>query len=107
MDSWNGALTRHKIDPTAIPADITDLPNAFCAVARAIRVEERRDGVGMQVAYVLRLHEPVRGLVPNAKFIVIWRDPADVCRSIVRAAEKARGLRNPAWICAQFSAIGG
>src|SRR5258706_15434937 len=27
--------------------------------------------------------------LPGAKFVVIWRDPADVCRSILRAAVKA------------------
>jgi hypothetical protein len=32
---------------------------------------------------------------PNAKFIVIWRDPADVCRSIVRAAEKSPWFAQP------------
>ena len=32
---------------------------------------------------------------PQAKFIVIWRDPADVCRSIVRAAEKSPWFARP------------
>src|SRR6476659_1798834 len=27
VDSWNGALTRHKIDPVAIDQNISDLPN--------------------------------------------------------------------------------
>src|SRR5437764_9757611 len=31
VDAWNGALTRHKIDPTAIDPNINDLPNAFRA----------------------------------------------------------------------------
>ena len=35
------------------------------------------------------------GWFPNAKFIVIWRDPADVCRSIVRAAEKSSWFARP------------
>src|SRR5271170_4835021 len=29
VDSWNGALTRHKIDTAGIPEDTVGLPNAF------------------------------------------------------------------------------
>src|ERR1700687_691376 len=29
VDSWNGALTRHKIDSAAIPENTFGLPNAF------------------------------------------------------------------------------
>jgi hypothetical protein len=32
---------------------------------------------------------------PHAKFVVIWRDPADVCRSIVRAAQKSPWFARP------------
>src|SRR6266478_1433812 len=34
VDSWNGALTRHKIEPALIPENISDLPGAFSAVAQ-------------------------------------------------------------------------
>src|SRR5260370_20945350 len=34
VDSWNGALTRHKIDAAAIPEDTVGLPNALRAVAQ-------------------------------------------------------------------------
>src|SRR5258708_2405509 len=34
VDSWNGALTRHKIEPALIPENISDLPVAFSAVAQ-------------------------------------------------------------------------
>src|SRR5437764_10712440 len=34
VDSWNGALTRHKIDTASIPENVVDLPNAFAAAAQ-------------------------------------------------------------------------
>lgn len=34
VDSWNGALTRHKIDTASIPENTVGLPNAFREVAQ-------------------------------------------------------------------------
>src|SRR5229473_3144921 len=34
VDSWNGALTRHKIDTAEIPENVSDLPGALSAVAQ-------------------------------------------------------------------------
>ena len=95
VDSWNGALTRHKIDPTAIPADITDLPNAFCAVAQQYASKKGATVWGCKSPTYYDCMNQFAGWYPNAKFIVIWRDPADVCRSIVRAAEKASWFAQP------------
>ena len=95
VDSWNGALTRHKIDPTAIPADITDLPNAFRAVAQQYASKKGATVWGCKSPTYYDCMNQFAGWYPNAKFIVIWRDPADVCRSIVRAAEKASWFAQP------------
>ncbi len=95
VDSWNGALTRHKIDPAAIPADITDLPNAFRAVAQQYAGKKGATVWGCKSPTYYDSMNQFAGWYPNAKFIVIWRDPADVCRSIVRAAEKASWFARP------------
>jgi hypothetical protein len=89
FDSWNGALTRHKIDPAAIPENISDLPGAFTAVAQQYAGKKRATVWGCKSPSYYDCMTELAGWFPQAKFIVIWRDPADVCRSIVRAAEKS------------------
>lgn len=89
VDSWNGALTRHKIDPTAIPENIGDLPGAFSAVAQQYAKKKGATVWGCKSPSYYDCMTELAGWFPHAKFIVIWRDPADVCRSIVRAAEKS------------------
>lgn len=95
VDSWNGALTRHKIDAAAIPKDISDLPGAFRAVAQQYASKKGANVWGCKSPTYFDCMNQLAGWYPNAKFIVIWRDPADVCRSIVRAAEKASWFAQP------------
>ena len=95
VDSWNGALTRHKIDSAAIPEDISDLPGAFRAVAQQYASKKGANVWGCKSPTYFDCMNQLAGWYPNAKFIVIWRDPADVCRSIVRAAEKASWFAQP------------
>lgn len=95
VDSWNGALTRHKIDPSAIPENITDLPNAFRAVAQQYAGKKGATVWGCKSPTYFDCMNQFADWYPNAKFIVIWRDPADVCRSIVRAAEKSAWFARP------------
>ena len=89
VDAWNGALTRHKIDAAEIPEDITDLPEAFRAVAEQYASKKGATVWGCKSPTYYDCMNQFAVWYPNAKFIVIWRDPADVCRSIVRAAEKS------------------
>ncbi|HYM78913.1 MAG TPA: sulfotransferase [Candidatus Dormibacteraeota bacterium] len=95
VDAWNGALTRHKIDPAAIDKDITDLPNAFRAVAEQYAKAKGATVWGCKSPTYYDCMNQVADWYPQAKFIVIWRDPADVCRSIVRAAVKAPWFARP------------
>jgi hypothetical protein len=89
VDSWNGALTRHKIDPAAIDQNISDLPNAFKAVAQQYAQAKGATVWGCKSPTYYDCMNQFAGWYPQAKFIVIWRDPADVCRSIIRAAAKS------------------
>jgi hypothetical protein len=95
VDSWNGALTRHKIDPAAIPEDITDLPEAFRAVAQQYAGQKGANVWGCKSPTYYDCMTEFADFYPEAKFIVIWRDPADVCRSIVRAAVKSPWFARP------------
>ncbi len=95
VDSWNGALTRHKIDTASIPENVVDLPSAFRAAAQQYA---RKKGAAVWGCKSPNYYDCMNQLAtwfPNAKFIVIWRDPADVCRSIVRAAKKSPWFARP------------
>jgi hypothetical protein len=95
VDSWNGALTRHKIDPAAIPENISDLPGAFRAVGQQYARKKGATVWGCKSPSYYDSMTQLASWFPQAKFIVIWRDPADVCRSIVRAAEKSPWFARP------------
>jgi hypothetical protein len=95
VDSWNGALSRHKIDATKIDPNITDLPNAFQAVAQQYAANKGATIWGCKSPTYYDCMTQFADWYPQAKFIVIWRDPADVCRSIVRAAAKSPWFARP------------
>lgn len=89
VDSWNGALTRHKIDSAGIPEDTVGLPNAFRAVAQQYAQKKGATIWGCKSPNYYDCMNQLADWFPDAKFVVIWRDPADVCRSILRAAVKS------------------
>ncbi len=95
VDSWNGALARHKIDSAAIPENISDLPGAFTAVAQQYARKQGATVWGCKSPNYYDCMAELADWFPQAKFIVIWRDPADVCRSIVRAAGKSPWFARP------------
>ena len=95
VDSWNGALTRHKIDTASIPENVVDLPNAFAAAAQQYARKKGATVWGCKSPNYYDCMNQLATWFPQAKFIVIWRDPADVCRSIVRAAKKSPWFARP------------
>jgi len=89
-DSWNGALTRVKLDTRNIPDGIFDLKNAV----RAVYTEYARQKKGATIwgckspTYYDEITRLSRTF-PNARFIIIWRDLRDICGSIVDAAKQS------------------
>ncbi len=84
---WNGALSRHHIDLASIPRDVAGLPEAMELVYR------KHAGLAMWGCKSPNYYDcmvPLAKQFPGARFIVIYRDPTDVCRSIVRAGRKSR-----------------
>ena len=95
FEAWNGALTRHQIDVAAIDPNISDLPGGFRAIAQQYAAKTGATVWGCKSPNYYDCMNRLAGWFPEAKFIVIWRDPADVCRSIVRAAEKSPWFARP------------
>jgi len=89
-DSWNGALTRHKLDTSKIPDGIFDLKNAV----HAVYTEYARQKKGATIwgckspTYYDEITRLARTF-PNARFVIIWRDLRDICGSIVDAAQES------------------
>ncbi len=84
---WNSALDRHQIATDEIPDSAEDLPSAVRAVYGQYA---RRKGAAIWGGKSPNYYDSMDRLAeefPEAQFIVIWRDPADICRSILRAAE--------------------
>jgi hypothetical protein len=95
IDFWNQALTRHKIDCASIDPNITDLPNAFRAVAQQYAANKNATIWGCKSPNYYDRMNQLAELFPSAKFIVIWRDPAEVVQSIVRAAKTNAWFARP------------
>jgi hypothetical protein len=85
---WNSALDRHQISADEIPDSVKDLASAVRAVYGQFAL---RKGATIWGGKSPNYYDSLGRLAeefPQAQFIVIWRDPADICRSILRAAEK-------------------
>jgi hypothetical protein len=82
---WNGSIERHKIDVGPIPSAVVDTREA---TESAYQQYARQKGAviwGCKSADQYDLLPQLAKLFPHARFLVVWRDPADVCRSVIRA----------------------
>lgn len=97
---WNNALTRHQIDPTRLPGSMPDYPTAATAVWK----QYAKDSLyGDKSPNYFDSMPALAREFPNARFIVIWRDLADTCRSIMEASKSSsffakRGIAHRALI---------
>lgn len=80
---WNQALSRHKMKLEDLPAEVSGLREA-CEATWNLHAPEAAIRGCKSPNFFDCLPQLAREF-PDAKFIVIWRDPADVCRSVVRA----------------------
>lgn len=80
---WNQAPSRHKLNLEDLPQEVSSLSQA-CEAAWRLYAPDATIRGGKSPSYFDRLPW-IAEQFPNAKFLVLWRDPADVCRSVVRA----------------------
>jgi len=84
---FNQALSRHQLRAQDIPAGITGFRAAFTLVHQQYA---RRKGATIwgdkSPNYYDRLGELAESF-PHARFIIVWRDPADSINSMVRAGK--------------------
>jgi hypothetical protein len=80
---WNSAPTRHQIDSSSLPRNAATLREACETIW-----QQHADGRigGCKSPNYFDMLPRLAKQFPNAKFIVIWRNPMDVCRSVMRAS---------------------
>ena len=86
---WNAGVSRHGLESFRPAASIASLAGAAEAAGREYC---RRKGARIwgckSPSYYDRLVRLYREF-PHARFVVIWRDPEDICRSVIEAASQS------------------
>lgn len=86
---WNAGVSRHGLDPTRLTTPVASLAEAGELAGRQYTGSKGGTIWGCKSpSYYDRLI-PLSREFPAARFIVIWRDPEEICRSITRAAAHA------------------
>jgi hypothetical protein len=90
---WNQAVERHSIDAEELPGDAANVRTAVTAAYRAYARKKGADIWGCKSPTYYTHLTQLADLFPEARFLVIWRNPVEVASSIVRAAETAPWFR--------------
>ena len=86
---WNQALQRHGLDAVEVTNDESSLTSM---AKKAYREYAQQKGALIGGDKSPNYFDSMTRLAedfPDARFIVIWRDPASICRSVIRAAQTA------------------
>ncbi len=88
-DFWNSALTRHRVEPCQIQPPAAGLRSAAETVYRSYALQKGAVVWGEKSPnYWDRLDRLAREF-PHARFIIIWRNPMAICRSVAQAGTNA------------------
>jgi len=84
---WNSALTRHRIDRQALSSGPADLRSAAETIYREYAAQNGKPIFGEKSPNYWDSLDSLSRTFPSARFIVIWRNPLGICRSVVSAAQ--------------------
>jgi exopolysaccharide biosynthesis WecB/TagA/CpsF family protein len=83
---WNAGVSRHDLDVLRLASPVSSLAEAAELAGRAYCEKKGAKIWGCKSpSYYDRL-EFLAHEFPGARFVVIWRDPEEICRSVVQAA---------------------
>jgi exopolysaccharide biosynthesis WecB/TagA/CpsF family protein len=83
---WNAGVSRHDLDPLRLASPVTSLAQATELAGREYCGKKGAKIWGCKSpSYYDRLVSLAHQF-PGARFVVIWRDPEEICRSVVQAA---------------------
>lgn len=96
---WNAAVSRHGLDSFVPPASISSLAEAAEVAGREYCRQKGATIWGCKSpSYYDRLVQLARDF-PSARFVVIWRDPEEICRSVRNAAASSRWFAGSGMLC--------
>jgi hypothetical protein len=83
---WNAGISRHDLDPARLFSRVRSLAEAFEVAGREFAARHGKKRWGCKSpSYFDRLDQLARTF-PGARFVVVWRDPEEICRSARKAA---------------------
>jgi Sulfotransferase family len=94
-DFWNGAGSRHQLDSLNLPAKPATAREATEAIYKNYAAARGATIWGEKSPTFFDQLGFLSGEYPGARFIIIWRNPAGIGRSIVRAAQDSVWFRRP------------
>lgn len=84
---WNAGVSRHDLDPVRLESPFTSFGKAMDLAGREHARAKGKTRWGCKSpSYYDRLDYLAREF-PDARFVVIWRDPEEICLSVIRAAQ--------------------
>jgi N-acetylglucosaminyldiphosphoundecaprenol N-acetyl-beta-D-mannosaminyltransferase len=92
---WNAGLSRHDLEPAQLQGRVTSLAQAMELAGREYAGQEGKKRWGCKSpSYYDRLDFLAREF-PDARFVVIWRDPEEICLSVIKARAHALWFTRP------------
>jgi hypothetical protein len=86
---WNAGVSRHDLDPARLASPVTSLADAFELAGREYAGQKGKKIWGCKSpSYYDRLDYLARQF-RDARFVVVWRDPEEICRSAINAAARS------------------
>jgi len=87
-DFWNESLKRHQIAAENIEAESASVQAATTAAYREFAMSRGAAVWGEKSPNWFDRLSSVAKDFPQARFVAIWRNPADICRSVARAVDQ-------------------
>jgi Sulfotransferase family len=103
LEFWNQTFSRHCLDFTQV-SQAQNRHDAALALYRAYASRKGASIIGAKAPVYQGRVVAIASEFPAAKFIILWRSPWEILRSIRRAGRTTRFFAAPTW--AQYTAIG-
>ena len=92
---WNAGVSRHDFDPEQLEGPVGSLADAFTRAGRAFAAQTGKTRWGCKSPSYYDRMDYLYSEFPDAKFVVIWRDPQEIVRSVIAAKATALWFTRP------------
>jgi len=92
---WNSGLSRHDLEPSTLEGPVSSLAEAMERSGREFAAQKGKTRWGCKSPSYYDRMDFLFKEFPDARFIVIWRDPEEVCLSVIKARATALWFTRP------------